>query len=90
MDYGIDPWSGAGQPSARDDHERERQDRNRHYDSVASAVSLIFEMRDFLRKSQGTSLAQLVGAGGLIFTAGSRELLGSRVARKTKQGLMET
>jgi hypothetical protein len=40
-------------------------------------------------KLAGTPLAQLDDAGGLIFTAGSRELLGSRVARK-HQGIVLT
>ena len=40
-------------------------------------------------KRAGTPLAQLGDAGGLIFTAGSRELLGSRVARK-HQGIVLT
>jgi hypothetical protein len=40
-------------------------------------------------KLAGTPLAQLGDAGGLIFTAGSRELLGSRVARK-HQGIVLT
>jgi hypothetical protein len=42
-----------------------------------------------LGKLAGTPLAQQGDAGGLIFTAGSRELLGSRVARK-HQGIAFT
>jgi hypothetical protein len=40
------------------------------------------DIQEFLKKRKGTSLAQGQAAGGLIFTAGSRELLGSRAVSK--------